>query len=127
MSTLLQARAAIVQSTLTVTTKRIDELRPHDRLLRRHPKRQIKQLARSIQTFGFNVPVLIDRDNTIVAGQGRLLACQELGWTEVPDHLRRPSRRGAGQGVHDRRQPAERALDLGRPGAGRDRCRSSRC
>ena len=84
MSTLLQARAAIVQSTLTVTTKRIDELRPHDRLLRRHPKRQIKQLARSIQTFGFNVPVLIDRDNTIVAGQGRLLACQELGWTEVP-------------------------------------------
>ena len=84
MSTLTNARAAIVTSTLTVTTKRLDQLRPADRALRRHSKRQIKQLARSIETFGFNVPILIDRDNTIIAGQGRLLACQELGWTEVP-------------------------------------------
>ena len=43
------------------------------------------------KNFGFNVPVLIDRDDKVIAGHGRLLACAELGWTEVPtlclDHL----------------------------------------
>ena len=41
--------------------------------------------------FDFNVPIVIDRDGNVIAGHGRLLAAQELGWTEVPtlclDHL----------------------------------------
>jgi ParB-like chromosome segregation protein Spo0J len=41
--------------------------------------------------IGFNVPVLIDRHGNVLAGHGRLLACREPGWTEVPtvclDHL----------------------------------------
>jgi hypothetical protein len=45
----------------------------------------------SINAFGFNVPVLIDHEDKVIAGHGRLLACGELGWTEVPaiclDHL----------------------------------------
>lgn len=84
VSNLLSARTAIAQTALTVTSRRLDGLRPSSHLLRCHSKRQIKQLARSIETFGFNVPILIDREDTIIAGQGRFLACRELGWTEIP-------------------------------------------
>src|ERR1700740_3640559 len=56
-----------------------------------HSPRQIRQIARSIESFGFNVPVLIDGQLKVVAGHGRVMACQLLGWTEVPtiglDHL----------------------------------------
>lgn len=49
-----------------------------------HSPRQIRQIARSIQAFGFNVPVLIDANLKVIAGHGRLLACRQLGWGEVP-------------------------------------------
>ncbi|HEY6386268.1 MAG TPA: DNA methyltransferase [Candidatus Acidoferrum sp.] len=49
-----------------------------------HGRRQIRQLARSIGSFGFNVPVLVDSSNKVIAGHGRLMAVQQLGWTEVP-------------------------------------------
>ena len=56
-----------------------------------HSPRQVRQIARSIESFGFIVPVLIDADGKVIAGHGRILACQLLGWTEVPtitlDHL----------------------------------------
>ena len=51
---------------------------------RLHSPRQIRQIARSIEAFGFNVPVLVDAQLKVIAGHGRLLACRELGWTEVP-------------------------------------------
>ena len=67
------------------------KLRPYAKNPRTHSKKQIRQIADSIKTFGFNVPVLIDRDNSVICGHGRLVACCELGWTEVPtlrlDHL----------------------------------------
>ena len=51
---------------------------------RLHSKRQIGQIARSIKAFGFNVPVLIDKNRKVIAGHGRILACRQLGWPEVP-------------------------------------------
>jgi DNA modification methylase len=58
---------------------------------RLHSPRQVRQIARSIEAFGFNVPILIDANGKVIAGHGRILACQLLGWTEVPtislDHL----------------------------------------
>jgi DNA modification methylase len=58
---------------------------------RAHSPRQVRQIARSIESFGFNVPVLIDAELKVIAGHGRLMACQLLGWPEVPtirlDHL----------------------------------------
>ena len=62
-----------------VDTLRLDPLNP-----REHSKKQIAQIAESIRAFGFNVPVLIDDDNKIIAGHGRLLACRLLGITEIP-------------------------------------------
>ena len=62
----------------------VSELKLNPRNPRVHTKRQIRQIARSIESFGFNVPVLIDSDLKVVCGHGRVLACQELGWTDVP-------------------------------------------
>src|SRR5207237_1051441 len=76
---------------LKIVYCRIDTLKPDPANPRRHTKRQIRQIADSIKTFGFNVPILIYRDGNVVAGHGRLLACRLLGITEVPtlclDHL----------------------------------------
>ena len=51
---------------------------------RTHPDRQIKALARAIRQFGFVRPVLIDRDNMIIAGHARLAAARSLAMTSVP-------------------------------------------
>jgi ParB-like chromosome segregation protein Spo0J len=51
---------------------------------RQHSSRQIRQIARSIEVFGFVVPILIDCRNRIVAGHGRYLAAQLLGMDVVP-------------------------------------------
>jgi DNA modification methylase len=69
----------------------IEELKPNPTNPRIHGKKQIQQIAKSIEAFGFNVPVLVDAELNVICGHGRLLACRELGWTEVPtlclDHL----------------------------------------
>jgi ParB-like chromosome segregation protein Spo0J len=69
---------------VAVIHRPISELQINPRNPRVHSKHQIRQIARSIEAFGFNVPVLIDSDLKVVCGHGRILACQELGWTEVP-------------------------------------------
>ncbi|HYL33443.1 MAG TPA: site-specific DNA-methyltransferase [Stellaceae bacterium] len=51
---------------------------------KQHSERQIEQIARSIECFGFNVPILVDHENIVRAGTGRYLACQKRGWNEVP-------------------------------------------
>ncbi len=62
----------------------ISELKLDPKNPRAHSPRQVRQIARSIDTFGFNVPVLIDANSKVIAGHGRILACQLLGHTEVP-------------------------------------------
>jgi len=69
---------------IAVAYRSIAELKPDPRNPRIHGARQIRQLARSIETFGFNVPVLIDADGKVIAGHGRVRAAQHLGWIEVP-------------------------------------------
>jgi ParB-like chromosome segregation protein Spo0J len=88
------------------------ELKLDARNPRLHSPKQIKQIARSIEAFGFNVPVLVDAAGQVIAGHGRVLACRQLGWTEVPtiqlDHLSpRPGPR-----LHGGRQPPIRRVGL---------------
>jgi DNA modification methylase len=82
---------ASVPSRLSVVYRRIDDLKPDPANPRLHSKKQIRQIANSIEVFGFIVPILIDRDGKVIAGHGRLLACRELGITDAPtlclDHL----------------------------------------
>jgi DNA modification methylase len=51
---------------------------------RTHSKHQVRQIARSIETFGWTNPVLVDKDNRVVAGHGRLLAADVLKIDHVP-------------------------------------------
>ena len=74
----------VTLATKAIVCQPIKLLKPDPANPRRHTKKQIRQIADSIKTFGFNVPVLIDRDNSVICGHGRLVACCELGWTEVP-------------------------------------------
>ena len=71
-------------SRLTILHQSIDALRLDPRNPREHSQKQIAQIAESIRAFGFNVPVLVDDDNNIIAGHGRVLACQLQGMTEIP-------------------------------------------
>jgi ParB-like chromosome segregation protein Spo0J len=76
---------------LQIIDRRVEELKPDPKNPRVHSKKQVRQIAASIEAFGFIVPVLVDREGKVIAGHGRLLACRELGWSEVPtlclDHL----------------------------------------
>ena len=87
----IRKRAADSGPPLAVVWRRTEALRPDPANPRSHSPKQIRQLARSIGAFGFNVPILVDRTMRILAGHGRLLAAQDLGWREVPtitlDHL----------------------------------------
>ena len=62
----------------------IEALIPYARNARKHSDEQVAQIAASIREFGFNAPVLVDAENGIIAGHGRVLAARKLGLTEVP-------------------------------------------
>jgi len=62
----------------------LGQVRAYDRDPRVHSDKQVADLARSIREFGFNVPLLVDRDGMLVAGRGRLAAAALAGLAEVP-------------------------------------------
>ena len=80
-----------VPSEARVTERPIRSLRPARRNPRTHSDKQIRQIADSIEAFGFTNPVLIDAQGTIIAGHGRVRAAKQLGFDTVPtlclDHL----------------------------------------
>jgi DNA modification methylase len=86
-----------VPQALTITHVPLDRLKPDPKNARVHSRKQIRQIAASIETFGFNVPILIDAGFNIIAGHGRFSACRHLGWNEVPairiDHLTEAQKR----------------------------------
>lgn len=75
----------------------VDRLVPYERNARTHSPEQIRQIAASIQEFGFTNPILVDGKDGIIAGHGRLAAARDIGMTEVPvivlDHLSPAQRR----------------------------------
>ena len=62
----------------------VHALHPYDRNARTHSKKQIRQIAKSIERFGFCNPVLIDNENRIIAGHGRVAAAKHLKRETVP-------------------------------------------
>jgi DNA modification methylase len=62
----------------------IGRLKPNPRNPRNHNAAQVEAIAKSIETFGFNAPILVDRDDTIIAGHGRYLAAKRRGLQSVP-------------------------------------------
>jgi hypothetical protein len=82
---------------LKVRYQDVDALKPYAGNARTHSDKQITQIAASINKFGFNNPVLVDADNRIIAGHGRVEAAKRLGLTSIPtirlDHLSDAERR----------------------------------
>jgi ParB-like chromosome segregation protein Spo0J len=65
-------------------TKKVIDLIPYVNNSRTHSDEQINQVASSIKEFGFTNPILIDDDNGVIAGHGRLMASKKLNLDEVP-------------------------------------------
>ncbi len=69
---------------MQIKTVAVDKLIPYVRNSRTHSDAQIAQIAASIKEFGWTNPILVDAENGIIAGHGRLMAARKLGYKEVP-------------------------------------------
>lgn len=69
---------------MQITQILIDKLKPYSKNAKKHPKNQVEQIANSIKEFGFNQPVVVDKNNEIIVGHGRIEAAKLLGLKEVP-------------------------------------------
>lgn len=63
---------------LKIEYKKTDLLIPYINNARTHNEKQVAQISGSIKEFGFNNPILLDGDNGIVAGHGRLMAAKRI-------------------------------------------------
>lgn len=69
---------------IEIKYKNIKELKPYKKNAKKHPKEQIERIANSIKEFGFTQPVIIDKDNCVVAGHGRILGAKKAGLKNIP-------------------------------------------
>jgi site-specific DNA-methyltransferase (adenine-specific) len=72
------------KSKLSIKQVAISALIPYARNSRTHDDAQVAQIAASIKEFGWTNPILVDGENGLIAGHGRLLAARKLGMVEVP-------------------------------------------
>lgn len=84
-------------ASLVIEHRSPGNLKPYLRNARTHTRKQIAEIAVSITAFGFNNPILIDKDDCIIAGHGRVEAAKLLGLTSVPtirlEHLSEAQKR----------------------------------
>ena len=62
----------------------IGSIKPYEKNAKKHPEEQVERIANSIREFGWKQPIVIDKDNVIVIGHGRLLAAKKLKMETVP-------------------------------------------
>jgi DNA modification methylase len=69
---------------MIVTQLKVSDLKSYEKNTKKHPKEQVAKIAASISEFGFNVPVIVDKHNVLIAGHGRIDAARKLGLETVP-------------------------------------------
>lgn len=69
---------------MKIENVKVEKIVPYIRNNKEHNKKQVNMIANSIKEFGFNQPLVINKDNVVVVGHWRLLAAKELGLKEVP-------------------------------------------
>lgn len=69
---------------LNIVYRNIKDLKPYKKNAKKHPKEQVERIANSIKEFGFTQPVIIDSNNCVVAGHGRILGAKKAGLKQVP-------------------------------------------
>lgn len=62
----------------------LHEIKPYENNIKKHPIKQLEAICSSIQKFGFRQPIVIDRNNVIIAGHARYEAAAAMGMVEVP-------------------------------------------
>lgn len=67
-----------------VERRAVSDLKPDPKNARTHSDAQVKQIVRSIEEWGWTNAILVDEENSVLAGHGRLLAAQKMGIDEVP-------------------------------------------
>ena len=69
---------------LRIEYRKVEDLHPYEGNVKRHPKKQIEEIKKSIELYGFNDPIAVDEKNVVIEGHGRLEAIKQLGYEEVP-------------------------------------------
>lgn len=69
---------------MKVENRPIGAIQPYGKNAKKHPDKQVIQVANSIKEFGFNQPIVVDKKGVIIVGHGRFLAAHFLGLKEVP-------------------------------------------
>lgn len=64
------------------------EIKPYSKNAKKHPKKQIEQVANSIKEFGMNQPIVVDKQGVIIVGHGRYEALKSLGWELKPEWVK---------------------------------------
>lgn len=94
---ILQGNFSHLGQNLKITIREIKDLVPYKNNARTHSDKQIRQIAQSITEYGWTNPILIDAQNNIISGHGRVAAAAILGLTEAPvieiSHLSEAKRR----------------------------------
>mgnify|MGYP007100070250 FL=1 len=69
---------------MQIGNTKIEDIKPYPRNAKKHPKKQIEQIANSISMFGFAQPIVLDKNNVIIVGHGRYEAAKLLQLKDVP-------------------------------------------
>jgi site-specific DNA-methyltransferase (adenine-specific) len=64
------------------------EIKPYHKNAKKHPKKQVDQIANSIKEFGMNQPIVVDKDGVIIVGHGRWEAIKKLGLEVKPEWIK---------------------------------------
>ena len=62
----------------------IEKVKPYEKNVKIHDKKQVEKIAESIRNFGWDQPIVVDKDGVIIKGPGRTLAAKSLGLEKVP-------------------------------------------
>lgn len=69
---------------MEIRNRPLTEIKPYGKNAKKHPTKQVQQIADSIREFGFNQPLVVDKNDILIVGHGRYFAAELLGLTEVP-------------------------------------------
>jgi len=64
------------------------QIKPYNKNAKKHPKKQVEQVAASIKEFGMNQPIVVDKDGVIIVGHGRYAALQHLGMEVKEEYIK---------------------------------------
>src|SRR3990167_7429582 len=68
----------------TIRQRKLNSIKPYEKNAKKHPSKQVEQIANSIKEFGFNQPIVVDKQGVIIVGHGRYEAAKALNLPTVP-------------------------------------------